>query len=232
MNDFQFYFGFGWEHIISTDALDHLLFLAALAAVYTLRQWKQALILATAFTVGHTVSLVAGSRQWLTVDATWVEFLVPCTIVATAVSNLFQKSFTPKSVRLNYALALVFGLIHGLAFANVLQLVLAKEQSFGSAVFSFAAGLEAGQLLVVFAVLLLCHLFTGVLKAERRHWVIFVSAAVFALSLEMAAQRWPWRKNGEYDAVQKRIRRNANDFPAALLNNNPHPTVTRFCIHA
>ena len=202
MNDFGFYFGLGWEHIISLEALDHTLFIAVLAAIYMLKDWKQVLILITAFTIGHTITLVVSTKEWIHVEESLIEFLIPCTIAITAVANLFQKSFSQKAVRINYFLALFFGLIHGLAFANILRMILAKEQSFAFSMFSFSVGLETGQILVVLSVLLLCQFFIQTLKVDRRHWVIFISAAVFALSLEMATQRWPWRDERESDTAQ------------------------------
>lgn len=202
MNDFSFYFGLGWEHIISWAALDHLLFIAALAAIYTLKDWKQVLILVTAFTIGHTITLVLSSKEWVEINSSLIEFLIPCTITITAISNLFQRSFTPRAIRINYFLALFFGLIHGLAFANLLKEILASDQDFAFSMFSFSVGLESGQVLAVIIVLLICEVITRLLKIDRRHWVIFVSAAVFALSLEMAAQRWPWRAERESDAAQ------------------------------
>lgn len=201
MEDFGFYFGLGWEHIISLDALDHILFVAVLAAIYMLRDWKQVLILITAFTVGHSITLVLSTKQWVEVEERLIEFLIPCTIAITAIANLFQKSFTPKAIRINYFLALFFGLIHGLAFANLLRMILAKEQDFAFSMFSFSAGLETGQILVVLLVLLIGEAVIRLLKVERKHWVIFVSAAVFALSLEMAIERWPGRSNQETEAA-------------------------------
>ncbi|HEX2607401.1 MAG TPA: HupE/UreJ family protein, partial [Flavisolibacter sp.] len=125
------------------------------------------------------------------VNSAWVEFLIPCTIVFTAITNLFQKTFTPRSIRINYLLALVFGLIHGLAFANTLKMIIADDQSFALSMFSFSVGLELGQILIVFLILLLAQLFIAGLRVNRREWVLFVSAAVFALALEMALQRIP-----------------------------------------
>lgn len=189
MNDFAFYFKIGWEHIITIQALDHILFIAALAAIYMLKDWRQVLILVTAFTIGHTITLILSTKEIIEVKDSIVEFLIPCTILITAISNLFQKSFTPKAVRINYFLALFFGLIHGLAFANTLRMILASDQSFALSMFSFSVGLELGQVLVVFCILLFSQLFIRGLKTDRRHWVIFVSAAVFALALEMALNR-------------------------------------------
>lgn len=202
MNDFSFYFSLGWEHIISTGALDHILFIAALAAIYMLKDWKQVLILVTAFTIGHAITLILSSKEWITIDSELVEFLIPCTIAITAIANLLQKTFSPKAIRINYFLALVFGLIHGLAFANTLRMILAKEQSFAVSMFSFSVGLESGQILIVLIVLLLCEVFISLLKVQRLHWVIFVSALVFGLSLEMAVQRWPWKQNSEKETAQ------------------------------
>lgn len=195
MNDFSFYFKLGWEHIITLDALDHLLFIAVLAAIYMLRDWKQVLILVTAFTLGHAITLILSTKEWITVDESLIEFLIPCTIVITALTNLFQKSFTPRAVRINYFLALVFGLIHGLAFANILRMILAADQSFALSMFSFSLGLESGQILVVLLILALAQVFIKVLKVDRKHWVIFVSAAVFALALKMALERVPGGRN-------------------------------------
>jgi len=194
MNDFSFYFKIGWEHIITIEALDHIFFIAALAAIYMLKDWKQVLVLVTAFTLGHTITLILSSLNLLEVSSGWVEFLVPCTIVFTAVSNLLLKKFSSQTIRINYFLALFFGLIHGLAFANTLRMLIAQDQSFAMSMFSFSLGLESGQILVVFIILLLAEVIVGLCKITRRDWVVFLSAAVMALAIEMAAQRWPVQK--------------------------------------
>jgi hypothetical protein len=207
MGDFGFYFKIGWEHIINKEALDHIFFIAALAAIYMLGDWKQVLILVTAFTVGHTITLVLSTLRVVEVRSDLVEFLIPCTIIITAISNLFRKTFTPKAIRINYFLALFFGLIHGLAFANTLRMIIAQDQSFALSMFSFSLGLETGQIIIVFCILLLSQLFIAWLKVARRNWVIFVSAAVFALALEMAIQRWPaGRKNRQLPISNKQKR--------------------------
>ena len=191
MTDFSFYFGLGWEHIMSWDALDHLLFITVLAAIYLLRDWKQVLILVTAFTIGHSITLALSTLRIVDVATEWIEFLIPCTIVCTALLNLFQKNFSNKKIRLNYLLALFFGLIHGLGFANTLRFMLAKDQQLGWALFGFNVGLEAGQVIVVIVLLLLAQFFMQVVKVVRRDWVVFISAGVFSLALKMAIERWP-----------------------------------------
>ena len=153
MEDFGFYFGLGWQHIISTDALDHQLFIAALAAIYLLKDWKQVLILVTAFTIGHSLTLALSILDIVRLPTNWVEFLIPVTIIITAFSNLFQKKYTAipitiGTVSINYFLALFFGLIHGMGFANSLRFMLAKDQNLGWGLFGFNIGLEAGQIVM------------------------------------------------------------------------------------
>ena len=189
MSDFGFYFSLGWEHIISWDALDHQLFILALAAIYLLKDWRQVLVLVTAFTIGHSLTLALTVLNVIHFPSNWIEFLIPCTIVATAVSNLFQKNFSPKSIRINYFLALFFGLIHGMGFANKLRYILAKDQSIGWSLFGFNVGLEAGQIAIVIIILLISYLFVQLLKVSRIKWVIFASAAAMSVAVQMALQR-------------------------------------------
>src|SRR3954466_52531 len=124
MSDFSFYFGLGWHHIISLDAFDHLLFITALVAIYNVKEWKKVLILVTAFTIGHSLTLALSVFDIIRFPDKLVEFLIPCTIVITSFSNLFQDRLRSSTVRLNYYLALFFGLIHGMGFANTIRFML------------------------------------------------------------------------------------------------------------
>lgn len=191
MQDFGFYFSLGWEHIIGWGALDHQLFIAALSAIYVLRDWKHVLVLVTAFTLGHSLTLALSVTDVVRFSSAWVEFLIPCTIVITAFANLFQHSFSARSVRINYFLALFFGLIHGMGFANALRPMLASDQSLGWGLFGFNAGLEAGQIVVVTGLLLIGKILLDLAKVNRREWVLFLSAAVFSLALKMVFERIP-----------------------------------------
>lgn len=189
--DFLFYFKLGWSHIVSLDALDHQLFILALVAVYTTKQLKQILILVTAFTIGHSVTLALSVFDIIRFDSKWVEFLIPCTIFITALFNLFRKDGMQKKIELNYYLALLFGLIHGMGFANSVRMMLARDQYMGWGLFGFNLGLEVGQVAFVVLVLAVSAIAFNLLKVKRRDWVIFVSSAVFALALQMALQRIP-----------------------------------------
>jgi hypothetical protein len=192
MSDFVFYFALGWEHIISADALDHQLFIIALAAVYTFNDLKKVLILVTAFTIGHSLTLALSVLDVIRFPSNWVEFLIPCTIFITAFNNILQIDKKERSVKINYYLALLFGLIHGMGFANAIRMMLAKDQSLGIGLFSFNVGLEAGQIFVVAFFLLAAFVFLNLLKVTRRDWVFFLSSGVFALAIKMAAERLPF----------------------------------------
>jgi hypothetical protein len=191
MNDFGFYFTLGWQHIISLDALDHQLFILALTVLYTVKEWKQVLILITAFTIGHSITLALSTLNVLNVPSSIVEFLIPCTIVITAITNILKAKTGLKAIRLNYLLAMFFGLIHGLGFANALKFMLAKDQSLGWSLLSFNLGLEAGQIVLVSFLLFLAHLFIHYLKLNRKYWILAISAGVLIISLNMVVERFP-----------------------------------------
>ena len=113
MQDLGFYFELGWQHIIAWDAFDHLLFVLALSAIYLIGNWKQVLVLITAFTIGHSLTLALSVYDVVSINDKWVEFLIPCTIIVTSVLNLLEKNYKPRSLRLNYFLAFFFGFDFG-----------------------------------------------------------------------------------------------------------------------
>ena len=192
MQDFLFYLQLGWEHIISKDALDHQLFILALIAIFSFRDWKKVLILVTAFTIGHSLTLVLSALDVFRFPSDWVEFLIPCTIVFTALDNIIFSKNEKKLIQLNYYLALLFGLIHGMGFANSVRMMLAQEQSITIPLFGFNVGLEIGQIAVVIIVLCIFYLLSTFLKLQKKHWILLVSASILVVSLKMAIERIPF----------------------------------------
>jgi hypothetical protein len=192
MEDFLFYCKEGWQHIISFNALDHLLFILALSAIYLINNWKQVLVLVTAFTIGHSLTLALSVYNIIKVNESWVEFLIPCTIIVTAIFNLLLKNYEAKSLRLNYFFALFFGLIHGLGYANTIKFMLAKDQTIGWSLFSFNVGLEVGQIVVVAFILVLSYIGVNKLKLQRIWWVRVLSTVAFLVALSMAISRLPY----------------------------------------
>ena len=152
MGDFALYFGLGKDHILDyVNGYDHILFVVALSAIYLLRDWKRILILVTAFTIGHSITLALATLQIISVKTQLVEFLIPLTIFVTAFSNLFRKeeNISAKGIQTNYFFALFFGLIHGMGFSNYLRAILGKSQNIASPLLAFNLGLEFGQVIVV-----------------------------------------------------------------------------------
>lgn len=191
MNDFAFFFDLGWKHIISADALDHQLFILALAAIYLVNDWKKVLILVTAFTIGHSLTLILSTYEVIKASTKWVEFLIPLSIVVTAFLNLIKTERYYGQYKLQYWLALGFGLIHGLGFANTIRFMLADSQSITVPLLSFNIGLEAGQLVVVGLILLMSYFVVNRLKLKRKWWVWGLSAIALCVAGYITIQRWP-----------------------------------------
>lgn len=187
MQDFIFYLKLGWEHIISFDALDHQLFILALIAAYSFRDLKRLLILVTAFTIGHCITLVLASFDIISIKNSWVEFLIPCTIVITAFDNILFKG----KHKYQYYFALFFGLIHGMGFANSARMMLAKEQNITVPLLGFNIGLELGQIMMVIMILMIFTILSKITKLTQREWLLITSSAAAALALQMAIERIP-----------------------------------------
>ena len=147
-----FYFKLGWAHIVSFDALDHQLFLLTLVLPWSFSQFKKVLLLVTAFTLGHCMTLALSSTGQFRVSPALVEFLIPLSIFITALSQSMFRQNTQSFVSL-FSMAGIFGLVHGLGFANTLRMMLGKEDSLLFPLAGFNLGVEAGQVLVVALIL-------------------------------------------------------------------------------
>lgn len=193
MNDFNLFFGIGIDHILNTGALDHLLFIMVLCAVYLVTDWKKLLVLITAFTIGHSLTLALSVYDVVRFNSTWVEFLIPLTIVLTALYNLTLagKAVPRQKIQINYLLALFFGLVHGMGFANNIRFMLAESQSILLPLLGFNLGLELGQIIVVSILLLLSFLAIKLMKLQHRYWAIGLSLIGLVAGAIMCAQRIP-----------------------------------------
>ena len=192
MQDFWLYFQLGRDHIADWRGYDHIMFVTALCLRYLISDWKKVLVLVTAFTIGHSITLALSVLNYISISTKWIEFLIPVTIVLTALSNIFQKDFKFKTrFPLIYFFALFFGLIHGLGFSTYLKSLLGKETNIVGELLAFNLGLEFGQILIVLAVLLFSWICISGFKFSRREYLLFLSGAIFGLALLMAIQRFP-----------------------------------------
>lgn len=192
MSEFNIYFKYGYEHILDyANGYDHILFVVALCAIYLLRDWRRVLILVTAFTIGHSITLALATFKVIQVNSSLVEFLVPLTIFITALSNLFksEEKLYDHNINLNYGYALFFGLIHGMAFANAL--------GFGSnrvvtRLLAFNLGLELGQIIIVILFLMASFIFVEIFNAKRRDWKMVLSSMIAGMALLLMKDRVFW----------------------------------------
>lgn len=191
MQNFSLYFELGWQHILNWQAYDHILFLVALCGIYLLPDWKKVLILITAFTIGHSITLALSVLNLILLSTKWIEFLIPVTIVITAAVNIARKRNFNKKVNLSYILALFFGLIHGLGFSNYLKSLLGKPNNIVVELLAFNIGLELGQIIIVLMVLLVSFIVVSVFRKQKREWQLFLSSAIFGIAIMMAIERFP-----------------------------------------
>ncbi|MBU79698.1 MAG: HupE / UreJ protein [Flavobacteriales bacterium] len=194
MNSLSFYIKLGFEHISDFAGYDHMLFLVALCAIYRIQQWKSILILVTAFTIGHSVTLVLSSLDILIIQSNIIEFLIPITIFLTALNNVIGSNSKEKKSKMNknYVMALFFGFIHGMGFSNYFKALLMDSSSITLPLLGFNIGIELGQIIVVFFIVNVAYLFLNKLKVRHRDWNVFVSGAAAGISLVFILENKIW----------------------------------------
>ncbi|MBS1489906.1 MAG: HupE/UreJ family protein [Bacteroidetes bacterium] len=192
MESFSLYFVLGREHILDyANGYDHILFVVALCALYTWSDWKRVLVLVTAFTIGHSITLALATLQIISINSNLVEFLIPLTIFITALSNIFKKgeSLGSSKIQINYLFALFFGLIHGMGFSNYLRALLGKSSSIVSPLLAFNLGLEFGQIIVVTLFLTISYILVTWLKVNQRDWRMVISSAIAGIAFILMKDR-------------------------------------------
>ncbi|WP_299675860.1 HupE/UreJ family protein [uncultured Tenacibaculum sp.] len=183
MNNFTTFFVSGWHHIVDINAYDHLLFVMTLCAAFKLKEWKQILVIITAFTVGHSITLVISSLGYIPDNPKIIDLLIPFTIMITAISNIrnYGKEGVFSNKNVKYVIALIFGLIHGLAFASNFKVMMFNDNII-KPLFAFNLGIEVGQLFIVAIFTLMLFAYSKILKGEHLKWNIFVSGAGFGIA--------------------------------------------------
>jgi len=183
MSEFELYFTLGLQHILDIQGYDHLLFLIALCASYRVKEFKSVLILITSFTIGHSFSLALSTLNYIIISKSLVEFLIPLTILITALGNISQLSHKKRNVQ--YGITLFFGLIHGVGFSNYLKILLGKESSILQPLFAFNIGIEVGQLIIVAVYFIIVYIYHRYVSKNHNYWKLSVSflAGVLALFL-------------------------------------------------
>lgn len=195
MSPFEVYFIEGKKHILNlANGYDHILFVVALCALYLMRDWRRVLVLITAFTIGHSITLALSTLNIITVNMELVEFLIPVTILITAVSNVFrnEENFDGRVIQLNYFYAAIFGLIHGMGFSNYLKSILGRDRNIISQLFAFNLGLEYGQIIIVAIILIVSFILVDLCGVTRRDWKLALSWAVAGIALILIKDKIFW----------------------------------------
>ena len=154
-----------------------------------MQQWKQLLVLITAFTVGHSLTLALSTLHIISPPQKIIECLIPITILSTAAYNIYFRNKKVKPLTFNYVLALVFGFIHGMGFSYLLKSLLGKNESIAGPLFSFNIGLEVGQMLIIAGVLLISVVFESFFRVAKKDYVFYVSSTVFGIALLLLIQQ-------------------------------------------
>ncbi len=194
MTSFEAYLRLGFAHITDLAGYDHILFIIALCAGYGPGDWRRVLLLVTAFTVGHSITLALATLRLFAYRTEVIEWLIPVTILVTALGNLVaggkSGAVPDRYPYARYGLALLFGLIHGLGFSNFLRSMLGREAGIVPPLLAFNVGLEIGQLLIVGLILVVAGAATRLLGVTRRDWNLVVSGAVAGVALTLIQRTW------------------------------------------
>ena len=194
MEDFWFYLQLGYHHVMDPGAYDHLLFLSALALPFSFKSWKKVLLLATVFTIAHCTSLALSAFGLVHVAVTWIEFLIPVTILITALYNYTYIRRDADDVRLKLQLfsTAFFGLIHGFGFSNYFNMLMGGVDEKILPLTGFAAGIEIAQVIVILAVMLLAFLLVKVFRLKKPHFIVIASLIVALLTIPMLIETFPF----------------------------------------
>ncbi len=197
MSEFWIYFQVGLKHVLDIRAYDHVLFLIALTVPYSFKDWKQVLILVTVFTVGHTLALFLSVFGLVMINADLVEFMIPITILATALFHLFTAGKPAKNEATGIIgfITLFFGIIHGLGFSNYFKTILSGKPSDKVVpLLEFALGIEAAQVIVVFVVLVLSYIIQTFFRFSKRDFSLVMSAFVIGVVIPMIIESPIWNR--------------------------------------
>jgi len=190
MNPFQIWFSTGFKHILDLNGYDHILFVILLSLAFPLQHWAKLLLLITAFTLGHSLSL-AGSVLWnWTIAQKIVEPCIALSILITAVYQLIKRDTAEKKGNLFlYGLTLCFGLLHGLGFSYLLRSLLGQEESVFLPLVYFNLGIEAGQLLIVGLLLGISVFLKSVIHITYKPFKYTLVCSIGLLALKISIER-------------------------------------------
>lgn len=203
MDDFIFFFKQGLSHISDLGAYDHILFIAALAAAYHIKNGKKLILLVSAFTIGHSIALALATLKIVKVNSSLIEFLIPVTIIATCLTTILRQlkhkspplqfkkvldhskkaGFHVEQNGATYLIIIGFGIVHGLGFSNYLRFILSENESLFTPLFAFNLGLEVGQIFILTIALIINFVLLRYVKLSQKHLPIIISILITIISI-------------------------------------------------
>ena len=193
MDEFVLFLKLAFNHVLNWTAYDHILFFVVLAVIYQFKDWKKALWLITLFTLGHTTTLGLATYNIIKVDVKIIEFLIPLTILITALVNLLiadKKNF--KRTNINLFFSFFFGLIHGLGLSGFLKMIIEDNENKLLPLLEFALGVEIAQVAIVILILIVGFIAIQIFKIKKRDWVLVISSIVIGIVVPMLIERKFW----------------------------------------
>lgn len=186
------YLSLGLWHVLDFGAYDHMLFITIMLVNVSFTEWKKALKLVTCFTLGHSLTLAITLLWKPFLSAEIVEFLIPITILISALFALRQQSKESKSNAIQYFLITFFGLVHGMGFAGYLGSLLPKGAEIWWMLLGFNVGIEVAQIVVAFVVLAVLYLISLTTKQTTRIVQTVISVVGVVISVFLAVQNSPF----------------------------------------
>jgi len=175
---FKTYFNLGFEHILDINGYDHVLFIISICLLASINHWKKLLVLVTAFTIGHSLTLALSVLDIVTIPANIIETIIPITIILSCLDNIYQSGkdsqYSPK-----YLIILLFGFIHGMGFSNFFKSILGKEEEIIFPLLAFNVGVEIAQLVIVAVTITLLYLLKTI--GVKQKYVNIVGSIIIIL---------------------------------------------------
>ncbi len=189
MSEFIIFLQQGFFHILDLNGYDHILFLLAICAIYTAKDWKKILGIITSFTVAHSITLALSVLKIIAFDTQLIEFLIALTIFITCIENLLFPQFHKYRISFSF----LFGLIHGMGFSRLLlDLFMGMKFNLWTTLLPFNLGLEAGQFIIISLIIGLVSLLILGFRISTKKVNYIISIPVLLQSVFWMYQRWPF----------------------------------------
>ncbi len=190
MDEFKIWFFTGVEHILDLKGYDHILFVALLVLTYYFNKWGKLLLLISAFTIGHSISLALSVTNKIYLPQPLTEFFIALSILITAIYHLVcYKNTDQKNAAFLIFIVVFFGLIHGMGFSYLLRSMLGHEESVALPLIWFNLGIEAGQILIVLIVLAVSFILAFAFKLSYKLYKLILVCGIGLIALKMTLER-------------------------------------------